>query len=85
MTETTHRPEVSPEVSIELVEEAVAYVRDELGGSAAASIGQDASSNADALLDAVCVLTCADRFPPDPLGQAMIDGVTDRFATSDVL
>ena len=58
-----------------LVEEVVAYTRDHLGVPAAASLGVDAQDDADVLLEAICLLSCAGSYPRGPLGEALNDAV----------
>lgn len=59
-----------------LVEEVVAYTRVHLGSATADGLGADASDEADLILDAVCLLSCAGAFPPAPLGTAMLEAVS---------
>ena len=61
-----------------LVDEVVAFTRAELGAPAARSLGADADDRTDLLLEAICLLSCAGRFPPDPLGRALAEAVADE-------
>ena len=72
----------SEEVSTDLVAQAVAYARDHVGEAAARRIGVDAVTEGDILLDALCVLSCADQYPPDPLGADLADAVAGTFGDS---
>ena len=65
-----------------LVDQTVAYARDHLGDAAARRIGVDAVTEGDVLLDAVCVLSCAGEYPPEPLGSALAEAVAGPFGDS---